>query len=89
MKSIVAVLAIAGAATLSAPAANAFPLADGGFAVVDSANIVKVADGCGINRHFSPRFDRCVWNGDGDRFFFRPHFFFVHPHFFHFHRHFM
>ena len=88
MKSILAVLAIAGAAAISAPAANAFPDVTGGVTLGQDANIIAVRDGCGINRHFSPRFDRCVWNDDGDRFFFRPHFFF-HPHFFHVHRHFM
>ena len=28
----------------------------------ENANVQLVRDGCGINRHFSPRFRRCVWN---------------------------
>lgn len=27
--------------------------------------LIKVADGCGFRRHYSPRLGRCVWNWRG------------------------
>ena len=81
MKSILAALVVASAAAVAAPAANAFPALPGTAPVAENADVVAVRDGCGINRHYSLRLERCVWNGDRD-FFFGPRIFF-HRHFFH------
>ena len=60
-----------------------------GVLAAASAAPANAADGCGWDRHYSPFFGRCVWNGrDHDETFFfapaRPFFWWRFNHFDHF-----